>query len=275
MKNLGYMRLLLYTLICAILVSIYSCNKRAKSNISVSTETDSLSIDSIKRDSLFEARGDTIFANVLYGMNKQEAQQSLKQFQENLKHCDPKIAGFDFAKIHFMEIDVCDFETHYSTSTTPYDYDAFLWKGKLSSVTWNSYYQYANSRGRIEYVLNDFIKYFENRFGKPNFKNTEPSYWLHTVQNEQYFLDKDLAIWETSKRKIVIGIKGVKWPQHDESTYAPDSKEREYKYEIIVRFFDKKSLKEMDAYRYDKIEEKGRERREKEKQDSLKSINSL
>lgn len=269
------MRHLLYTLSCAILVSICSCNNRAKTNISVSTEIDSLSIDSIKRDSLFEARGDTIFASVLYGMNKQEAQQSLKQFQENLKHYDPKIAGFDFAKIHFMNISVHDFETHCSISTDSYDYGAYLWKGKLSYVTWSSYYQYADSKGRIEYVLNDFIKYFENRFGKPNFKNTEPSYWLYFVQGKQHFLAKDLAIWETSKRKIVIGIKGEKWPQYDESIYDSDSKEREYEYEIIVRFFDKKSLEEMEAYRHDMIEEKGRERREKQKQDSLKSINSL
>lgn len=261
-----------FYIICFFFLSICSCNNRANDKESVQLGIDSLVIDSIKRDSIFEARGDTIFANVLYGMTKQEATQSLKQFQETLKHPMPQYDGFVFADIHFMNIGVYDFIP--STYVDRYD-DAYLWNGKLSTVTWHSYSQHANSKGRIEYVLNDFIKFFENRFGKPNFKNTESSYWLWSERGKPHFLDREVAIWETSKRKISIGIRGEKTPLLDESNYDLYSAERDYEYVIKVSFFDKKSLAEMEALNKDYIEEQGKKDKERQRQDSLKSINSL
>lgn len=260
-----------FYIICFFL-SICSCNNRANDKESVLLGIDSLVIDSIKRDSIFEARGDTIFANVLYGMNKQEATQSIKQFQEKLKHPQPQYDGFVFADIHFMNIGVYDFVP--STYVDRYN-DAYLWNGKLSSVTWRSYPQHANSKGRIEYVLNDFIKFFENRFGKPNFMNTESSYWLWSERGKPHFLDREVAIWETSKRKISVGIRGKKTPLLDESNYDLYSPERDYEYVIKVSFFDKKPLAEMETSNKDFIEEQGKKDRERQKQDSLKSINSL
>lgn len=268
------MRHFVYLFVCVALVSICSCNDGVKSSAITSTEIDSLSVDSIKRDSIFEARGDTIFANVLYGMNKQEAIQSIKLFQENLKHPLPRYEGFVFAGIHFMSIDVDDFAPSPYVDVFAYP-AADLWKGKLSVVTWRSYSQQANSKDRIEYVLNDFIKFFENRFGKPNFKDTKPSYWLWSHNGKPHFLDKDVAIWETNKRKVAISIRGEKTPLYDESNYDLDSPEREYKYAIKVSFYDKLALEEMEKCNHDYIEKIGEKEREREKQDSLKSINSL
>lgn len=266
------MKRFVYLFLCIVLYSLCSCKDGVKKDVSVIQEVDTLALDSIKRDSIFEARGDTIFANVLYGMSKQEAEQSIKQFQETLKYPIPNRQGFIFGDIHFMDINVSDFSP--STSVDRY-YGAYLWKGKLSSVTWSSYSQYANSKGRIEYVLNDFIKFFENRFGKPNFKNTESSYWLWSDKGRPRFLNRDLAIWETNKRMIVIGIKGEKTPMYDESYYELDSQEREYVYSIKVSFFDKKSYEEMEACNHEYIEELGKENRERQKNDSIKSMNSL
>lgn len=261
-----------FYIICFFFLSICSCKNRANDNESVQLGIDTLVIDSIKRDSIFEARGDTIFANVLYGMNKQEATESLKKFQENLKHPLPRFEGFVFADIHFMNITVSDFSP--STSIDHY-HNAYLWKNKLSSVVWQSYYQYADSKGRIEYVLNDFIKFFENKFGKPNFKKTEPSYWLLTIKGEQRFIDRDVAIWETSNRIIVIRVIGVNAPKYDESYYERNSPERQYKYEIKVSFFDKKAYEEMEECNREFVENLGREERERQRNDSLKSMNSL
>ena len=266
------MRYLIYSFVCAVLISVCSCDNRAKDSVTTSTEIDSLAIDSIKRDSIFEARGDTIFANVLYGMNKQDAERSIKQFQENLKHPSPNYDGFVFADIHFMKISVQDFAP---SSSVDHFYGAMLWKDKLGSVTWSSYTQYANSKGRIEYVLNDFIKFFENRFGKPNFKNTNSSYWLWSRGGKPIFVERDVAIWETSNRKIIITLNGKKAPEYDESNYDLYSPQREYEYDIDVSFFDKKALVEMEKCNHDYIEEIGREQRERQRQDSLKSINSL
>ena len=231
--------------------------------------------DSIEREQIFEARGDTIFADLLYGMSKEEAQARIKKFQDNLKrhHLYPQ-SGFTFAGIDFMGIDIYDF-----TPSDSYDrYDkSYLLDGKLSSVIWHSSTQWAYSKGGVEHDLNEFISFFEKKFGKPSFKNTDPSYWIIIVDGEQRFIKREVAIWETNKRKVVITIKGEKCPLYDKSdSYSSHKREfGDYQYSIEVSFYDKKAFAEMEAINHAYVEEKGRKERERELQDSLKSINSL
>jgi hypothetical protein len=89
----------------------FSCNYRGTSKTGNSDQTIEDSIkklnlirqqDSINRERIFEEKGDTIFANVLYGMNRIEAEKSIKSFEKELKHYDAQIDGFDFGTIHFI-----------------------------------------------------------------------------------------------------------------------------------------------------------------------------
>ena len=67
----------------------FSCNNRGTTKASESDQTIEDSVkqlslirrqDSINRERIFEEKGDTIFANVLYGMNRIEAEKSIKSF---------------------------------------------------------------------------------------------------------------------------------------------------------------------------------------------------
>lgn len=268
--------LLSFTLI----VVCFSCNYRGTSNTGNVDQTKEDSIkqlthirqqDSINRERIFEAKGDTIFASVLYGMNRAEAEKGIRSFEKALKHSYPGFDGFVFGTIHFMNIRLYDYEKYKHSNPDPYE-NSYLWKGKLSCVEWHSYKLYASKLNEVEEVLNKFIKFFENRYEKPNLKKVQASNWfVFNNDNKFLFFDAIVAKWETNKRLISISIEWNKWPK----TAAELDKGIGYEYYINVRFSDKGTISKIVEYR-DSVNQVNLEK-EKERQriDSLKSVNSL
>ena len=266
-------------LFITLLAVCFSCNNRGTGKIDNSNQTTEDSIkqlslirqqDSINRERIFEAKGDTIFASVLYGMNRIEAEKNIKSFEKALKHYDAQIDGFDFGTIHFMNIRLYDYEKFKPSYPDPYE-NSYLWKGKLSSVEWHSYRLYAGKLNEIEDVLNKFIKFFENRYEKPNLKEVQSSKWFVYNDGNFLFFDAAVAKWETNKRLIEISIEWNKWPK----TAVEYDKEVGYEYNINVRFYDKERISEIVEYRDSVNKVILEEEKERQRKDSLKSVNSL
>ncbi len=269
-------------LFITLVVVCFSCNSRGTSKVRENNQTieDSLkqlSIirqqDSIDRERIFEAKGDTIFASVLYGMNRIEAEKNIKTFEKALKHPYPKFDGFVFGTIHFMNIRLYDYEEFKPNYPDPYEnsFYSYLWKGKLSCIEWHSYKLYGRKLVEIEDVLNKFITLFENRYKKPNIKNVQSSRWFIYNGNTILFFDSAVAKWETNKRLIEISIEWNKWPKTAEEI----DKEGGYEYNINVRFFDKVKISEIAEYRDSVNEIILKEETERQRRDSLKSVNFL
>jgi hypothetical protein len=266
-------------LLITLVVVCFSCNNKGtnKTNEGCQTIEDSikqLSLirqqDSINRERIFEAKGDTIFASILYGMNRIEAEKNIRTFEKALKHPYPEFDGFVFGTIHFMNIRLYDYEDFKPNNPDPYE-NSYLWKGKLSCIEWHSYKLYARKLIKIENVLNKFIAYFESRYKKPNIKKVQSSEWFVYNNNTFLFFDSVVAKWETNKRLIEISIEWNKWPKTAEEV----EKEIGYEFNINVRFSDKVKISEIIEYRDSINEIKLKEEKERQLKDSLKSINSL
>lgn len=261
--------------IAILIILLVACsNRQSNSNQYYESKNDSLLLahrnDSVNRERIFESKGDTIFAGVLYGMNKIEAEKSIKSFEQALKHYDANIKGFDFGSIHFMNISLYDYEDFKPSCPDPYE-NSYLWKGKLSSVEWHSYNLEAQKLNEIENVLNKLIHFFESRYGKPNFKIIQSRNWFVFNDGNYQFFDYNIAKWETKKRLITIGIEWDKWPK----TYTEIKEGLGYKYNIDVRFSDKEKISEIVEYRDSINKVIDREGKERRREDSLKYINSL
>ena len=99
-------------LLSIILIAVcFSCNYRGTSKTGNSDQTTEDSIkqlnlirqqDSINRERIFKAKGDTIFAGVIYGMSRIEAEENIRSFEKALKHPYPEFDGFVFGSIHFI-----------------------------------------------------------------------------------------------------------------------------------------------------------------------------
>lgn len=245
-----------------------SCNNRP--NVERTDISVFVNHDSIAREEIFEARGDTVFGNVLYGMNRNEVTQQLKQFEEEaLKYSNSK-GDFIFAKVHFMGIDIKDFEKNYNQDLDSYS-DAFLWKDKLGAVNWKSYKLYAEKKEEIVEILNQFISFFEIKYGKPNFKKTDIKDWMDYINGAFYYLNMNVASWETSNRKISIGIN---WESPLGFT-AINHSVNDFTYYINILFSDKKAVEEMMNYKDEQNQKTKKIMDERARQDSIKTINML
>ena len=267
-------------LLSIILIAVcFSCNYRGTSKTGNSDQTTEDSIkqlnlirqqDSINRERIFEAKGDTIFAGVIYGMSRIEAEENIRSFEKALKHPYPEFDGFVFGSIHFMNIRLYDYEDFTPSNPDPYE-NSYLWKGKLCCVEWHSYNLYARKSNEIEDVLNKFIEFFENRYDKPNLKKVQSSEWFVCSGGKLRYFDSTVAKWETQKRLIEISIKWNKWPETSEEI----DKKVGYEYNIYVRFSDKVKISEIVEYRDSVNEIELEEEKARRRKDSLKSVNIL
>ena len=97
-------------LVFLILVSLVSCNQvtvkdsenQVSDEFSKSRETEKK--DSIERERIFTALGDTIFGHVLYGMNESDARAAINDFQNSLPESQAKMFRFTFSGIEFYDI---------------------------------------------------------------------------------------------------------------------------------------------------------------------------
>lgn len=226
--------------------------------------------DSVRREHIFDSKGDTIFAGVLYGMTRSEAEKNIRSFEKTLKPHFEWMDGFVFGTINFMPIYLCDFEKDKLGCPDP-NRESYLFKGKLCSVVWHSYCQYAKKIEEIEEALDKFIQFFDNRYGKPNFKEMQSSNWYFESDGKYHFFNRNIAKWETSKRLVEIGIEWHKTPK----TYYEYEDGFVFEYGIMVRFADKVKMSEIEAYKDNVTNVKQLKENERRRKDSLNSLNSL
>ena len=222
----------------------------------------------------FETLGDTIFGDVLYGMDKKQAINSIRKFQSKLdifkykRYNKPDGNGFIFANVKFMDIDVVEFEKEVldvSTTRGRY-YSSFTWKGKLSQIVWESFYISKNGKSEVGAQLGKFVSFFETKYGKCTSKGISSRNWFYTdyERRKNYFSGGIVAEWKTDNRLVQISIKGKECPEYG-------NERGEYKYTIFVRFFDRTIDKEIESY----IEEKKSIQNSRIKEQRQKSINAL
>lgn len=266
MKNVGY---LIVFLTIVIMTCLFSC-KHERAYEKSMKDSIVINVDSLKRDSIFSARGDTIFANVLYGMNKNEAIISINEFQNKFKESDN--SGFRFANIRFMDIDFHDIDIYddfFINQSIDDHWGAEFWDGKLSAVTWTSYNYYEKNLAEIEPNVASFIQFLELKFGPANINRANPTHWHYYDINdnkEKLIRDNDMAVWETQKCKIIVLMKGLKYDPYQNYPYQ---------YHLCVSFFDKKYLIDSDSIREVMREERKRHIEEQRRKDSTEYINAL
>ena len=222
----------------------------------------------------FDALGDTIFGEVLYGMDKEQATKRVREFQNKLdifkykRYNQSDGNGFVFAGIKFMDIEIVETEKEVldvSTTRGRY-YTSFTWKGELAQIVWESFYVSKNSKVEVSGHLLDFISFFENKYGKCSSKNISSDNWFYVdyEKRKNYFPGGNIAVWKTDNRLIQISIKGKDCPEFG-------SESGEYEYTIYVRFFDRSKEKEIDNY----IAGKKNAKNNKIEEERQKSINAL
>ena len=255
-------------------LTIVACNNGKKSSAisEGQAERDSIAMalkaDSIEREQLFEARGDTIFGTMRFGMDKIEAQKSANEFMESLKAKD---GGFRFDSYFLRPIDnFKEFDELSVDDLKHYRFLNRLYKGKLYSVCWETFFDDGKDGEEIANRLSKFISYFEIKYGKCSENNLDlcKSFGEYFSQQRVY-VHGIVAKWETSKRRIQIELDEIM------DADMPTSHVGLYHYKIRVVFVDKEVERIVDGLIEEKINTDKNKRIEQQKQDSARLINSL
>lgn len=265
-------------LVSLILVSLISCNQNKSNQIDYSEQkhayNDSIRQDSINREKVFAALGDTVFGKVLYGMNEQETKEAINNFQSSLPKANSSMFCFSFSGIEFYDINediVNSDKVDFDKLKHAYKNQTIIWNGKLNSVIWHSRELCARTTEEIETELNNLCSFFENKYGKPNIKkNNEAINRSILVDNDRklIFAGTTYATWETHDRAIEILLEGKNCPRDGSGTDW-------YVYYINLRFYDKPMMKEISSFLEQKETRDIEEFNEKLRQDSIKAANAL
>lgn len=260
-----------------------SCNNQNKNKIAeedllpdtisyVELESNDSSGPSNKNEctKVFEALGDTIFGEVLYGMNIKEANNSVQKFQNKLNGANNSHKsnyGFLFADIHFTDIAIIEAEKEYPDVFKRSRYhSSFTWKGKLSQIVWKSYSISKHNKSEVGNELGFLISIFKKKFGKENMEVLPSHQWFQTdyENHKNFFIGGTVAGWKTDNRLVEISINGKDCPKF--GTESGD-----YKYTIDVRFYNRAVDKDIEKY----FEENQRIKNEQYKKEQQKYINAL
>ncbi len=263
----------LCTSILLVALSFTACKNGASKDASTDY-VDSISIihkqDSLEREKLIAAKGDTIFGTLCFGMNLIEAQNNAKSFVKKLKGIYEN--GFLFDSYHFH-----DFYSFYNiedmdVGALQSDYDANrLYKNKLYSIRWESFVNRGSDSHEIEEKVKHFISLFESKYGKCSESNTDLcSYFGRYINNKRIYVDGIIARWETKARGIRIII--------DEQVERNDYYEQNgmpFQYKLKVLFVDKRLENEASKYIDGVVKRELEVLKNKQKEDSIKMVNSL
>ena len=241
---------------------------------------DSVRQDSISREELFKSFGDTIFGNVLYGMDETHAKQSLEEFWNSLPKSrkwthPPKdkfsFAGIDFNKWSPFPIDNISAEIAYNYSSYSSHYSIYdrsiIYKNKLSSIVWETDSLQEDNINVIDSSLKELTKYFEAKYGKPNSKMYDIRDAIVHTNSGKVLLMGTYALWSTHNREVSINISG-RYPKY---LYGFSC----YVYKIRVYFYNTELMKDVRFFYESKVNEYEEILNGIEKQDSLKTINAL
>ena len=270
MKKIIY----LSTFITVLFLGFASCSQNY--NKESINEEESINKDSLEREEIFKALGDTAFGNVLYGSDKKTAISQMNDFQERLKDGD----GFAFDNIHFFSLTKWGI-LDYDTISVNYVDTAFVngnvfYEGKLTYITWYSE-SICENPDEFDVRLNHFINLFKVRYGEPSTPYYQKNCWhiYHDYDNDVYYfyLGGTVAEWESTTKKIQIVMEPTyNWPKKD----FLDS---DLKYYLVIRFIDKTLYGKLYNYQKKTKEnleiKKKKEKEEAEKRDSIRLVNSL
>lgn len=276
----------------------FSCNYRGTSNTGNSDQTTEDSIkklnlirqqDSIERERIFAALGDTIFGTVRYGMTQVQAHLAISKFEKSLK--DKNGSGFVFDGYHFQPIDnFVDIESlrknyikFYPYGYTPgcepfmrymeefkYNNWTKFYQNRLYSISWNSFYEYGKNGNEISEKANHLIMLFEQKFGKC----TEKDLLLcnnfgRTINGQKVTVMGCLAYWEADNKTIGIYLEEI---EMDERVF---DKDLPFKYMITIQFQDIINNTKANNFIDDVMKADKAIERDKFQKDSVKSANAL
>jgi len=277
-------RVCLYLLL--FFVALSCTNKRSSvSQTNEDSKNDSLLLvqqqDSIERERIFEALGDTAFSGVCYGMKKSQYLKAFDAFKKPLKTKDG-FRDFEFAGYEFYGDEGSNVENNDSKSVDGYPYGlndilkedrlwTYFYKDKLFSVRWNSG-RCIQSERIVKYSLGKLVSYFEKKYGKPNVNNTD-KFNSSLIETGTWHQMKVIARWETKKKKIIIFYRDLVGSERDK--WMNENYPSDYQYELDVQFLDKTLKKEVDEYIKPILQKFADDYREKIKQDSIKDANAL
>jgi len=237
--------------------------------------------DSVERNRLFEALGDTAFGSVCYGMDKPQYQKALDVFKKPLKS-DEDYHDFVFARYKFHADEGSDVEKNNNKTAEGYPYGldnilkedrlwTYFFKGKLVSIRWNSSRIIQDGQSAVS-SLGQLVSYFEKRYGPPNANNTK-MFNSSVIETGTWHQMKVIARWETEKKKIVIFYRDLVGSERDK--WMEDNYPSDYQYELTVIFLDKIQKKEVDDYIKPIIQKYIDDYNEHRKQDSINNANAL
>lgn len=259
-----------------VVVALSACKRNVASNNEGGNthESDSiaeaLSRDSIEREKIFAAKGDTIFGKMLYGMNKSEAIKEAKDFVKSLSKSQG--VGFYFDTFNFLPIEYFYEIESMSASDLKYftSYNR-LFKNKLYSVGWESFVNYGKSGSEIAERIDHLVKLFESKYGKcsENDYNLCSNFGQYVGTNRIY-VQGTVAEWRTNERAITFYIKELFGSdRRSESSTEP------YQYKLSVQFVDRVVESEAEQYIDEVLNAHNKAERSQEVEDSIKMMNAL
>jgi len=205
--------------------------------------------DSIKRELIFEALGDTVFGDICYGASYNQYQTAIKKFVASLitnSNYDFCLAGCNFKIKQAVDIkeiiknsNISELEAIRLGGIS----ETLFSNNKLCAVCWYTTDISSSSSSGGAKKMFDLISLFEKKYGKPNIKKAFVSSGV-------------VAEWETNTRKVTFNY-----------TFSSSR--------LYIQFVNKQCKKNIDKY-IDVIL-KGERKRQSEirKQDSINQLNAL
>lgn len=268
----------------------FSCNNRgtgkaSESDHAIEDSIKQLSLirqkDSIDRERIFDALGDTVFGKVCFGMNKTQYRKAFNEFKKPLKN-DKDYYDFDLAGYEFRGDEGSDVEKNSDKTIDGYPYGlenilkedrlwTYFYKDRLFSIRWDSWRD-IQDEDIVKYSIGKIIALFEKKYGKPNVNNTD--IFNHSyIETGAWHQMKVIARWETGKKKIIIFYRDLVGSERDK--WMEDNYPSYYQYELIVQFLDKTIKSEVDEYIKPILQKFADDYKEKMRQDSIKNANAL
>jgi hypothetical protein len=286
-------------LLSIIIVAVcFSCNNRETNKLDKSNQTIEDSIkqlvlirqqDSIERERIFAALGDTVFGTVRYGMSQVQAHLAISKFEKSLK--DKKGLGFVFDGYHFQSmydfVDIENLRKKYIKSY-PYGYtpgcEPFMsymeefkynnknkfYKGRLYSLSWKSFNEYGKDGDAIFEKVSHLIKLFEKKYGKCTEKDLQLcNNFGRIINGQKVIVMGRLAYWEANNKTIGIYLEEI---EIEERVF---DKELPFKYTISIQFRDIIKNTEANSFIDDVMKADKDLKRDILQKDSVKSANAL
>ena len=254
------------TFLLLVMIFLSCTNKKAPGvQNSNNKEIDSLSLaqrqDSIERERIFKALGDTVFNSICYGMNVSQFKRAYAAFKKPRQNKEYK-DYFDFADFKFYVSDsykdITKTEIRHRIKYT--DLWTEFYNNQLFSVKWSGSRE-IGSPHYVEKQLVTLVSLFEKKYGPANSKDFLIDY------------QRGIARWETKERLILIlyrDLVGAERNKYMDEMYPTDKQ-----YEIDVLFIDKTIKKEVDDFVDKELRKSYEVYKQKEKQDSINDSNAL